>query len=594
MKKNRMAWAAKAAALAVVVGLSACGGGGGGGGASSPASAPTPEPVVIKPSNEQARRFLLQASFGPTDASIEAVMRLGYEAWIDDQLAKPASSHRLNWDNADAAIRAAKAAGTGTGKATNAGAGEVLDSFYKVAVTGDDQLRQRLAYALSQIFVVSLAQGALGEQPRSVAAYLDMLAKEGTGSYRDLLQQVALHPAMGIYLSHLRNQKEDPLTGRVADENFAREVMQLFSIGLQELNTDGGPKLDGTTPRPSYGPEDVSGLAKVFTGWSWDGPDTDNNRFAGWCPTFCEPDRLIQPMQGYGQYHSISEKRFLGTVVAAQSKAKPEASLKAALDTLAAHPNVGPFIGRQLIQRLVTSHPSPAYVARVAQAFGPSGNMKAMLKAVLLDREAREPAAADANAYGKLREPVLRLTQTLRALESSSDSGAWLIRSTDDPAAQLGQSPLRSPSVFNFYRPGYVFAGGETGAAKLTMPELALVNESSVAGYSIYMRNGLSSGFGPSGLDGKNGRPDVQLALTAESALADKPAELVNLVSAKLLGARSNAELKAEIVAAVESVKLDALKADASNQKTVDEQRRNRARMAVYLSVLSPEYMVQK
>ncbi|MEL4177436.1 DUF1800 domain-containing protein [Roseateles sp. PN1] len=595
--RARRALASLLVSLAVA-GLTACGGGGAGGSSSTgdtgatpnagaPAPSPTPEPAPAKPSRDEARRFLLQASFGPTEASIQAVMDQGYAAWIDQQLALPASSHRANWEASDASLKAAKAT-------ASAGTGEVLDSFYKAAISGEDQLRQRMAYALSQIFVISLAHGTVDDQPRGAASYLDMLAAQGLGSYRNLLEQVARHPMMGLYLSHLKNQKEDPATGRVADENFAREVMQLFSIGLVALNPDGSAKLSAGVATPTYGPDDIAGMAKVFTGWSWDGPDTDNGRFFGWCPSFCSADRAIMPMQGYGQYHSLAEKRFLGQVLPAQTRADPNASLKLALDTLASHPNVGPFIGRQLIQRLVTSHPSPAYVARVSAAFGASGDMRAMLKAVLLDPEARNTPAADANSYGKLREPVLRLTQALRALGASSDSGAWLIRSTDDPGSQLGQSPLRSPSVFNFYRPGYVAAGSETGAAQLTMPELALVNETSVAGYSVYMRNGLGNGFGMSGADWKAARPDVQLNLSAEIALADKPAELVGAVVTKLLGARSNAALQAEIVAAVESVKLDALKADASNQKTVDEQRRNRARMAVYLSLMAPEYLVQK
>lgn len=582
-------------ALAGLLGaaLIGCGGGGGGGDTASATpstpstpSTPTP-PVIAKPSSrDEAMRFLMQASFGPTEASIAAVMDMGYEPWLDEQLAKPASAHRLNWDAADAAIKSAA-------PANSAGTREVLDSFYKVAITGEDQLRQRVAYALSQIMVISMAQDNVANQPRSVASYMDVLSAHAFGNYRDLLEQVARHPAMGLYLSHLKNQKEDAKTGRVPDENFAREVMQLFSIGLIELNADGSPKLEAGVPKPSYGAEDISGMAKVFTGFSWDGADTADGRFWGWCPDYCAADRLIKPMQGYSQFHSISEKRFLGKVLAAQDKADPAASLKLGLDTLASHANVGPFIGRQMIQRLVTSNPSPAYVARVSKAFG-AGDMKAMVKAVLLDAEARDVALAGQPSYGKLQEPVLRLTGALRALGASSDSGAWLIGSTDDPSTQLGQSPMRSPSVFNFYRPGFVLPGSETGAAKLTMPELQLVHETSVAGYANYIKNGVASGFGQRGLDFKATRNDVQFDLTALLALAPKPADLVEQVCKQLLGARANAALKGEMVAAVESVKLDALKADASNQKTVDDQTRNRAKLAVYLALVSPEYLVQK
>lgn len=577
------------AALALATSLlSACGGGAGSAADSAaPTAGPAAAPVIIKPgSREDAMRFLSQASFGPTEASIAAVMEKGYEPWLDEQFAKPASAHRLNWDASDATIKTVK-------PGSSAGEREVLDSFYKVAITGDDQLRQRVAYALSQIMVVSMAQDNVGNQPRGVASYVDTLSANAFGNYRTLLEQVATHPTMGLYLSHLKNQKEDAKTGRVPDENFAREVMQLFSIGLIELNADGSAKLEGGAPKPTYTFDDISGMAKVFTGLSWDGPDTADGRFWGWCPDYCEADRALKSMQGYTQFHSISEKKFLGKVVAAQTKADPAASLKAGLDALAGHANVGPFIGRQMIQRLVTSNPSPAYVERVSKAFG-GGDMKAMVKAVLLDAEARDATLAAQPSYGKLQEPVLRLTMALRALGASSDSGAWLIGSTDDPATQLGQSPLRSPSVFNFYRPGFVAPGSESGAAKLTMPELQLVQETSVAGYANYIKGGVSGGFGQRGLDWKATRNDVQLDLTALIALAPKPAELVEQVCKQLLGARANAALKAELVAAVESVKLDALKADASNQKTIDEQQRNRAKLAVYLALVSPEFLVQK
>ncbi|MCV2353728.1 DUF1800 domain-containing protein [Paucibacter sp. B2R-40] len=578
-------------ALATLL-LVACGGGGGAadspaGPATTPAASPPPVATVLKPgSREEAMRFLMQASFGPTEASIAAVMDKGYEPWLDEQFAKPTSMHRLNWDASDAAVKALKATDA-------AGTREVLDSFYKVAITADDQLRQRVAYALSQIMVVSMAQDNVANQPRGVASYLDTLSANAFGNYRVLLEQVATHPTMGLYLSHLKNQKEDAKSGRVPDENFAREVMQLFSIGLVELNVDGSAKLDGGAPKPSYTADDIAGMAKVFTGFSWDGADTADGRFWGWCPDYCEADRGIKSMQGYSQFHSISEKKFLGKVVAAQTKADPAASLKAGLDALALHPNVGPFIGRQMIQRLVTSNPSPDYVTRVSKAFG-AGDMKAMVKAILLDSEARDGALAAQPGYGKLQEPVLRLTAALRALGASSDSGAWLIGATDDPATQLGQSPLRSPSVFNFYRPGFIAPGSESGAAKLTMPELQLVQETSVAGYANFVKGGVASGFGQRGLDYKAARNDVQFELTGLVALAAKPADLVEQVSKQLLGARSNAALKAEMVAAVESVKLDALKADASNKKTVDDQSLNRAKLGVYLALVSPEYLVQK
>jgi uncharacterized protein (DUF1800 family) len=301
-------------------------------------------------------------------------------------------------------------------------------------------------------------------------------------------------------------------------------------------------------------------------------------------------------MQGYTQFHSISEKRFLGQTVPAQSKADPAASLKVALDTLANHPNVGPFIGRQLIQRLVTSQPSGAYVQRVAKAFndngsGVRGDMKAVVKAVLLDPEARSVGDA---ASGKLREPVLRLTALLRAYGATSDSGKFLVGVTDDPGVHLAQTPLRSPSVFNFYRPGYVPPGTESGALGLTVPELQLTSETTVAGYANYMRTGIQNGFGWNGTDGKAPRRDVQLKLDAELALADKPSELVDLVATKLLAGQADPALKTDMVEAVSSIAIPALKPDGSNQASVDNAKKNRVWLALTLACVAPEFLVQK
>jgi len=567
--------------------LAACGGASGSG--SPTDGTATPQSANDKPaSRDDAVRFLNQATFGATDADVERVTSIGYNAWIDEQFAKPQASHRTYWDAEDAARKAVDAM-------AEAGQVDVLDSFYRQALTGEDQLRQRTAYALSQIFVISMQDNSVGEHARGAAGYLDMLGTYGFGNYRDLLEQVARHPMMGYYLSHLHNQKEDPVKGRVPDENFAREVMQLFSIGLKELNADGTQRLVNGNAVDTYTHDDIAGLAKVFTGWSWDGADTADGRFWGW-GDWRDPDQLWLPMQGYTQFHSLAEKRFLGVTVPAQGKANPGASLKTALDTLAAHPNVGPFIGRQLIQRLVTSNPSPAYVQRVAKAFadngaGARGDMKAVIKAVLLDPEAR--TASDA-AGGKLREPVLRLTALLRAFGATSDSGKYLIRITDDPGAALGQTPLRSPSVFNFYRPGYVPPGTEAGSLGLTVPEMQITHETTVAGYANYMRGGLQSGFGQRGVDWKATRPDVQLKLDAELALAEKPAELVDRVCARLLGGQANAALKADIQAAVESVTVPALRSDGSNQSSVDQARSNRVKLAIYLASVSPEFLVQK
>ncbi len=567
--------------------LAACGGAGGSG--ADGTGAPAEGKVALPPSRADAARFLTQATFGPTEAETDRVMAIGYSAWIDEQLARPQKLHRAAWDAEDAALKAVN-------KDSRAGTREALDSFYRQALTGEDPLRQRVAYALSQIFVISTMDSGIAGNPQGVAGYLDMLGTNAFGSYRNLIEGVSRHPMMGLYLSHLKNMKEDLAKGRVPDENFAREVMQLFSIGLYELNADGSLRTgsDGK-PLETYTGADIAGLAKVFTGWSWDGPDTADARYYGWGAEFIDPARLYSPMQGYTQFHSLSEKQFLGATVAAQSRADPNASLKVALDTLASHPNVGPFIGKQLIQRLVTSNPSPAYVGRVAQAFaGGSGDMRAMVRAVLLDAEARDASVASGPAYGKLREPVLRMTAFLRAFGATSDSGKFLIGTTDDAGSQLGQTPLRSPSVFNFYRPGYVPPNTLAGMAGLAVPEMQITHETTVAGYANFMRSGVQNGFGQNGTDYKATRRDVQIDFSGELALADNSAALVDRVLTRLLGPAPQDALKTEIVAAVDSIALPALKADGSNQTAVDNAKKNRVYTAVLLALVAPEFLVQK
>jgi uncharacterized protein (DUF1800 family) len=559
-----------------------------GGSTESEQSVPAPPPTT----HADAFRLLTQATFGPTDADVASVVKSGPAAWVDAQLALPSTtSYVTRWD-ADT-----KLAATAKPDAT-AGAPTIASQFYKQALLSPDQLRNRVAFALSQVFVVS-TQSLVGNKSRAAASYFDMLNRDAFGNYRTLLQDVAMHPAMGLYLSSLKNMKEDPRTGQIPDQNFAREVMQLFSIGLVQLNADGTRKLDaGGAPIDTYEGDDVAGLSKVFTGFSWYGADTSNARFIG-SARASDPDRLIHPMQAYPQFHSTSEKDFLGVTIAPQATPNPAASLKTALDTLAAHPNVGPFIGRQLIQRLVESNPSPAYVARIAKVFaddghGVRGNLKAVVRAILLDPEARGTAAAAGDAYGKVREPVLRLTAWMRAFNARSDSGSVLIAGTDDPGLELGQSPLRSESVFNFWRPGYVAAGTETGARGLTMPELQVTTETSVAGYVNFMAAAVAKGAGQRGLTNTAKRPDVQPDYTAELALAGDSAALVDHVAGKLIGDGAPVALRTDIRAAVDAIPVPALLPGGSNQAKVTVAKQARVCAAVLLTLATPEFIVQK
>jgi uncharacterized protein (DUF1800 family) len=571
------------AALAALA-VAACGGGGGGGDSSG---GTTPPPVAeVAPTRAEAARFLAQASMGPTEAEVDRVVALGYRGWIDAQFTRPAVSHRAHWETRDAEIRAVT-------PTSAAGADQVFESFWKQAVTGDDQLRQRVVWALSQIFVISMADDAVGNNPRAVAAWLDMLGDKGLGNYRELLESVSRHPMMGTYLSHLRNQKASARTGRVPDENYAREVMQLFSIGLVELNEDGTPRLSGSSAIETYDSADISGMARVFTGWSWACPEwpADSCFSQGSSGGVSDPDRIFKPMLAYPQFHATEEKSFLGTTIPAQTtRSDPETSLRIALDTLANHPNVGPFIGRQLIQRLVTSNPSPAYVRDISRVWanngsGVRGDLKAVVRAILLHPEAR---AAATDTSGKLREPVLRLAAFLRAFGYRSDTGNWRVGNTDNPGTSLGQTPMRSPSVFNFYRPGYVAPGTASAARGLAAPEMQIAHETSAAGYVNYMRDAVAQGVGASNTIGGVTRRDIQADFSAELALATDAGALVDRVFARLLPhTAALPELRSEVVAAVGAI---AIPTSGSTATAL----RNRVNTALLLTLVSAEFQVQR
>jgi uncharacterized protein (DUF1800 family) len=590
----------RALALGAVVAamLAACGGGGAGpdmqaaGTATHDAqaqSAGSQQDVAADgTTHADAFRLLTQATFGPTDADVQRVMSLGVSGWVDDQLAMPPQANYLARWNADNA-------------ATNGKAGNqtVESAIYQAALANPDQLRQRVAYALSQIFVTSMQQKSIANAKSNTSAdYYDMLTRDAFGNFRTLIEDVTLHPAMGQYLSSLGNAKEDPRTGRIPDQNFAREIMQLFTIGLVQLNIDGTPKLVGGEPAYTYTQADIDGLSRVFTGWSWYGPDNSKARWKN-SASVLTPDRMWNPMQPYPDYHSTSEKAFLGVTIPAQGTPDPRGDLKVALDTLFNHPNVGPFISKQLIQRLVTSNPKPAYVARVAKVFnddgtGVRGNMAAVVKAILTDPRARRPGLVATPTFGKVKEPVLRLTSFLRAYGATSDSGLWLIGTTDDAGTQLDQSPLRSDSVFNFYRPGYMNAGGATAFNGLVAPEMQITTESSVAGYANFMMSVIQRGIGFRGLDGTAPRPDVQPDLSSAVALADDSTALVDDVTARLIGDTVDDELKAQIRVAVDSIVIPAPNKNGTNGAAIAKARTNRALTAVMLTLASPEYIVQK
>lgn len=516
---------------------------------------------------EKASRFLGQATFGPNLYDIQELAQIGYSEWFSRQFKMPQKLHR---SHVQARLGELPQGSLG-------GEDQFYESFWKQVVTGDDQLRQRVAYALSQIFVVSFQDGVLANNGRAVASFYDVLGKHAFGNFRDLLQDVATHPAMGIYLSFLKNQKESET--RNPDENFARELMQLMTIGLYEMNQDGTLKYRNGKPIETYSQADVAGLAKVFTGWSWYGPDKSYDRFFGMA---AHPNRDWQPMQNYPEFHSTAVKQVLGRPITAGSG---EAELSAALDRLFNHANVGPFIGRQLIQRLVKSNPSPAYIGRVAAAFnnngyGVRGDMKAVVQAVLMDSEARN-ISADPLA-GKIREPVLRLSHWMRAFYSKSKTGNFRMWQLDDLLFGIAQTPMRAPSVFNFYRPDYVPPRTDLAASSSVAPEMQITAEPSVVGYLNVMQNVIEVGIGKD----RDILPDYQ----REMALVERPEALVDRLNLVLLGGQMSPELRQQVLDGINSIRL--LPATAPREAR-EYARTHRVYAAIYLIMVSPEYIVQ-
>ncbi|MFC0168603.1 DUF1800 family protein [Pseudoduganella danionis] len=502
-----------------------------------------------------ASRFLAQASMGATRAEISRVQSSGYAAWIDAQLAAPRSGTRWDW-----------LVDKGYSNASFRNSEHGFDACaWRKLISAPDTLRQRVTLALSEICVVAIS-GLVGAPWRSfsAAAYLDLLEDHAFGNYRNLLAAISTSAPMGQYLTFRGNAKQNPSTGALPDENYAREIMQLFSIGLIQLNLDGTPKLVNGNPQETYGLSDITGLARVFTGWDFDLTGTSKDT----------PDFLRRPMLQIAKRHETGASTFLGSTVPAGLSGAD--ALKAAIDIIYAHPNVAPFISRQLIQKLVTSNPSPAYVARVAGVFnndgrGVKGNLAAVVKALLLDPEARNEAYINAS-YGKLREPMLRLVAWARAYNVSSAGDNWAIGNTSDAATRLGQSPLRSPSVFNFYRPGYVPPNSAIAKLGLVAPEFQLTNESSVVGYVNFMQRMISKGIGDVLPDYSSLLP---LAANAQSLLA----EINQVLAAGQLGGATLGLIRGA---------LDTMPANSPNALN------NRIYAALTMVMAAPEYLIQQ
>ena len=543
------------------------GGSGGSGGTSGadPNDGPQePEaPQTPKPTKQEAGRFLVQASFGPNEADIAAVERDGFAAWIAQQATLPVPSMVDRVNQTPDAVRAT-----------------LSDLFWNYAIEGEDQLRQRVAYALSQITVVSMRDELFYGHPAVFAHYMDILQRQALGNYQDLIHEVSLSPAMGRYLSSVSNRRADDEHGFAPDENYAREVMQLFTIGLEELNPDGTP-----TGRETYTVEDIKGLAAVFTGLSY--ADT-NFRWPG-----IEPHNAAVPMVSYDAYHEAAPKTFLGATIDVGANA--EASVRAALDHLLSHRNLAPFVSQQLIQKLVTANPSPAYVARVGAAFeagvyeadgqrfgeGRRGDMLATVAAILLDEEARDVQLAARPEHGKVREPIMRFAQFARAFRDA-EGVPWYGAPTPVNRLrysylmpQLGQGAYNPDSVFGFTRPDHKVPGSWTASRNMVAPNMNLAGGARTANYIRFMSDAVR---GPDSLP--MFRPDYARFLP----LTDDPVALVDALDAVLTYGSLEDTTRARIVEAVGTVVVD--------EHHTDRDRANRMHLAVLMMVTSAEYGV--
>lgn len=572
--------AAPAAALL----LAACGGGGGGDDSGS--APPPPVAVVAKPTTDaEAARFILQASLSVSTAEIANIRSIGFDPWLTAQMDAPISQTGIAWLSSRGYDQV-----TAADFFDNEYPGDYM--IWNQLLTPANGVRKRVALALSEFFVVSLTGLDFSWRSQAIAHYWDQLNSNAFGNFRTLLEDITLNPAMGYFLSTRGNRKEDTRTGRVPDENYAREVMQLFTIGLSQLNTDGTLRRDAAGQTiDTYTNSDVTNLARVFTGYDWD--FTGNVR----TPDVGDPNRLINGT-GYVQrpmtldpskwerpsttsQHSTLEATFLGTTIPANTDGT--VALRTGLDTLFNHANVGPFFAKQMIQRLVTSNPSPAYVERVARVFnnngsGTRGDLRAVFKAIFLDTEATSAAGLTAPTFGKVREPILRFTQWGRTFGAASTSGNWTISSTADPSTRLGQSPLRSPSVFNFFRPGYVPANTAIATNSLVAPEFQLINETSTAGYVNFMSSSIGS------TNGVNN--DVKAAYASELPIAH---DVVQLLDRIVLLMTAN-----QISDANKTAIRTALEATTVTQTSSDTDKLRRIFTAVTLVMASPEYLVQK
>jgi uncharacterized protein (DUF1800 family) len=517
--------------------------------ATDPASGSTDSPQApTTPSDAEIVRFLRQASFGATPALIAEVRTMGFAAWLDAQFALAPTMHEPTTPPVDFEQD------------------DRIEIWWDAVLTAPDQARQRLAFALSQIFVVSQNDGDLSDQAHALAKYYDMLVTAPESNFRELLEDITFSPVMGVYLDHTRNQKAISATNIRPDENYAREIMQLFTIGLNQLNLDGTPKLDeGGNKIPTYNQRDIEQVARIFTGLT----------FAGSTDFFTGDTNLLEPMILFPDYHENGSKTFdlLGSDIASIDPLEPGGDhlddFEKIHDGLAGHSNAAPFLCRQLIQRTVTSNPSPAYIQRVSEVFedngsGQRGDFEAVFKAILLDYEARSADPLDSDTYGKQREPLIRLANVLRMLDASAGKGGFGIGDLTD---RIQQAPLRAPTVFNFFEPDFSLPGPITSLG-IDSPEFQTTQSSTVIESANLMDDLI---FGSVGT--------VQLDFSRYSDLSGTPSALVDQLDIDLMDGRMPVAMELVIEGFVDSLGDDATQ---------------RAKSALYLVTTSAEFVIEQ
>ena len=599
---------------------------------------PTPAAASDLPATtEDAARFIAQATFGTTDADINLVRSIGYTTWLNWQLDPTVTPPTRELDYLDWVTNTLhERTDTGT---------TLLEAWFLGALGGPDpgnlglvhrdQLRQRVAFALSEIFVVSKRNPLIADFANGAAYYYDILINDAFANYRALLEDVTLSPAMGVYLNMIGNQRADSTQNIHPDENYAREVNQLFSLGLVMLNSDGSQQLSGGLPIPTYTQDTVKAFAHVFTGWNWADCDTSYGNYPNCGPDWTTGANWQEPMAAFAAYHDdgthgtddLSSKQLLQYPGAANGGVlvdggTPASDLKFALDNIFNHPNVGPFFCQELIQRLVTSNPSPAYLQRVVTVFndngsGVRGDLSAVVRAILLDPEARAPLSAQSDSFGKLREPLLRLTHVWRAMGARHTCGTnWTVLNGDGSTTTyhyanqpfryagwnsgygtdyyLGQTPLYSNSVFNFFRPAFK-PPGEMTTRGLFGPEFQITTDYGIVQISndAFVRtNDLDSSdtcdttgqdFGDVTIDHSQ---DLALAGSANGGPSDPADRLVDAYNTRFMSGQMSSYMRGLMLTYLNQID--------STWGYQEDWRLERIRRALYLILSSPEYAIQK